>query len=105
MTAFENTPNPSKLRMWLAMITPKEVMANDNRNIRPRPWRTSVHARLTSAKRASASTNDPCTIATVAPPKTLPKRIKARGIGETRISRRKPNSRSQITETADWTDV
>ena len=28
-----------------------------------------------------------------------------RDIGETSTSRRKPNSRSQITETADWTEV
>ena len=43
--------------------------------------------------------------ATVAPPSTLPSRIVQRGSGETSTSRRKPNWRSQITDTADCTDV
>ena len=44
-------------------------------------------------------------MATVVPPRILPNRIAARGIGETSTSRRKPNSRSQMTETADCTEV
>ncbi|WP_421951409.1 hypothetical protein [Pelagibacterium sp.] len=43
--------------------------------------------------------------AVVAPPRTLPSRIMLRDIGETSTSRRNPNSRSQISETADWIEV
>ncbi len=60
---------------------------------------------VTSAKRASASTSEPWNIATVVPPRILPSRMVARGKGDTRISRRKPNSRSQIVDTADCTEV
>jgi hypothetical protein len=35
----------------------------------------------------------------------LPSRIELRDIGDTKISRRNPNSRSQITDTADCTEV
>ena len=43
--------------------------------------------------------------ATVAPPSTLPSRISQRGMGDTSTSRRNPNSRSQITDTANWIEV
>jgi hypothetical protein len=61
--------------------------------------------RLTFAKRASERTMAPCAMATVVPPRTLPSSTPQRGNGDTRTSRRKPNSRSQITDTADCTEV
>ena len=44
-------------------------------------------------------------MATVVPPRILPSRMVKRGSGDTRISRRKPNSRSQMVDTADCTEV
>ena len=41
----------------------------------------------------------------VVPPKILPSSAAQRGSGDTSTSRRKPNSRSQITDTADCTEV
>ncbi len=58
-----------------------------------------------SANWASTSTRQPWNNATVAPPSTLPSRMVARGSGDTSTSRRKPNWRSQITDTADCTEV
>jgi hypothetical protein len=45
---------------------------------------------------AKAKTNRPSIKATVAPLKAFPSTIELRGIGATRISRKKPNSLSQM---------
>ena len=102
---MENTPKPSKLRTRLAITTPSEQSPKASRNISPSPCRMSAGMSVISAKRASASTSEPWNMATVVPPRIFPSSTVARGSGDTRISRRKPNSRSQIVDTADCTEV
>ncbi|MCY1552651.1 hypothetical protein D9M68_890580 [compost metagenome] len=50
-------------------------------------------------------TKKPCTVATVLPPRILPSKIAHLGSGETKTARRKPNSRSQIIDTANRIEV
>jgi len=101
----ERKSGGAKLRTRLAMTTPSEVRPNASRNIQASPVSVPHGVSVTSAKRASTSTRQPWNSATVAPPKTLPCRMVVRDSGDTKISRRNPNSRSQIVDTADCTEV
>src|SRR3569833_2112949 len=105
MTALEKTPKPSNERIRLAITTPSEVSANARIAMSPSALMTSANVSGTSAKRARISTRQPCRTATVVPPSTLPSSTVVRDSGETSTSRKKPNSRSQITEIADCTEV
>ena len=93
---LDMTPNPSKEVIRAAITIPRLVQTNAIRNINGKSkesWATEIFIFISGA---NAMTNRPSINATVEPLKAFPMTIELRGMGATRISRRKPNSLSQM---------
>jgi hypothetical protein len=96
ITKLEITPKPSKEVMRAAIAIPRLVQTKAIRNINGKSNNRCIKGMFIFINGAKAKTNNPSINATVEPLKAFPRTIELRGIGATRISRRKPNSLSQI---------
>ena len=97
--------NPSKDSMRDAINNPREVKAKEARNIRSSTSITIKTVRRTPTKGESASMIPPWIMDWKHPDSVFPTATDVLDTGATRISRKKPNCRSQIMETAEKTLV
>lgn len=96
ITKLEITPKPSKEVIRAAITIPRLVQTKAIRNINGKSKSRLNKGMFILIKGAKTRTKRPSIKATVEPLKAFPRTIELRGMGATRISRKKPNSLSQI---------
>ena len=98
---FMTTWNVSTWAMRAAMTVPNAVRVKARSAISATSVKRSVAEYGTCTRPQKSSITAPWQVATVAPPRHLPRTRALRRTGATSISRRKPNSRSQTIDSAE----